>query len=186
MQQLPLHGRARLLDHLRLAAREAHHFERAADRRQRVAQFVRERGEELILPAIGLAQGDFGQLAIGEIDADAHTPVHLTVGIEQRLDVVLDVRDRAVGPHQLDVVADEGALGDRHLHRELVLRQIAAVPLNVVVRRVPVRGRHRNVLGRREPQQRRQRAVRGDEAALRIVGDGDRDRRRCDQSLERT
>ena len=42
---------------------ELQDLERAAERRERIAQLVGERGEELVLAAIGFAQG-LGRLAV--------------------------------------------------------------------------------------------------------------------------
>jgi hypothetical protein len=60
------------------------------------------------------------------------------------------------------------------------------VTLNAIPRRVLVRRGHRDVLGLGNAQQRGERAIRGDVAAVGIVRDRDRHRRGRDQSLERT
>jgi hypothetical protein len=60
------------------------------------------------------------------------------------------------------------------------------VTLNPIVRHVLVGRGHRDVLGLGDAQERSQRSIRGDVAAVGIVCDRDRHRRRRDQSLERT
>ena len=55
LRELPLHHLARRACALRIAAREPQDLERVADGRERVAQLVRERREELVLAPIGFA-----------------------------------------------------------------------------------------------------------------------------------
>ena len=51
-----------------------------ADRRERIAQLVRERGEEFVLAAIGFLQRLDGAHAIGDVDAESVQHRRLAVG----------------------------------------------------------------------------------------------------------
>ena len=78
--------------------RQTHDLERVADRRERIAQLVGERGDEDVLPPVGLAQrlgGDtafaVGDLALGHVARDredrADTAVGRDFGDQPRLEV---------------------------------------------------------------------------------------------------
>ena len=55
-----------------------------ADRRQRIAQLVRERGEELVLAPVGVAQRFFGHPAIVDVRACADPLAHASIAAEYR------------------------------------------------------------------------------------------------------
>ncbi len=184
MQHLPLHRRAGAFDDVGVAAREAHHFDRGADRRERVAQFVRQGREEFVLAAIGVAQAHLGPLAERQIDAHADAAVDRPVRVEERLDVILHVEHGPVAADDLDLVADRSPVRDRVLHRQLRGRDVGAVALNAIRRLAGGRGQ-RDVAALGQVEQRRQRAVGGNVAAFRIVGDGDGHRRARNHGLER-
>ncbi len=67
LRQLALHRVARTLHQGAIVAGAFHHRERVAQRRQRVAQLVRQRGQELVLAPIrlGEAVGQAAQLGLG-------------------------------------------------------------------------------------------------------------------------
>ena len=77
--------------------RQPHDVERRPNRRQRVAELVRQRRQELVLPAVGVAKLHLGELAMGHVDDHADAPVDLAVSVVERLDVVLHV-ERARHP----------------------------------------------------------------------------------------
>ena len=148
---------------------------------------MRQGGQELVLPAVGVAQRDLRQLAIGQVDADADAAVDLAVRVEQRLHVVLHVDNAAVGADDLDLVAHERAVGDRVLHRQLTARKVLAVSLNPVGRPIGAGRRQRDIRFVGHAQERRERAVGGNVSALRIVRDGDWNRglrQKCLQGLQ--
>ena len=68
---LALHDLARGGRHLLIVAGGAQDVEARADRRERVAQLVRERGEEFVLAAIGLLQRLHRAHALGDVDAES-------------------------------------------------------------------------------------------------------------------
>ena len=184
LHQLPLHRHARFLDDLGLVPGQAHDLEGTAQRRQRIAQFVGERRQELVLATVRLDQRQLGELLLGEVDADADAAVDVAVRVVKRLDVVLDVGDRPVAADDLDVVADRRAMGDGELHRQLFLGQILPAALDAIRRRRTVGRRHRDIAAERHAEQRRERQVGRNEPAIGIVSDGDRHGRRGDQRLE--
>ena len=85
---------------------------------------MRQGGQELILPAVGVAQRALRQLSLGQVDADADAAVDVAVRVEQRLHVVLHVDDAPVRADDLDLVAHERAVSNRVLHRQLTTRKI--------------------------------------------------------------
>jgi hypothetical protein len=135
----------------------AHQLERVANRRERVAQFVREGGEEFVLAAIGLAQDGFDLRAFGHVDADADAAADRAVPIVERLDVVLDVHDRAVGARDVDDVGHVRAMRHRILHRQLFDREIPPVALDAVGR-ILARRRRQGDIGVRGHAEQRARA----------------------------
>jgi hypothetical protein len=146
---------------------------------------VRERGEEFVLAAIGVAQAHLGRLPVGEVDAHTDAAIDLAVRVVERFDVVLDVEDAAVGADDFNLVADGGPVRDRVLHRQLADRDVLAVALDAVLCAFAGRRRQRDVDVGREAHQRGERAVGGNEAAVRVVRDGDRNWRAVDNGLER-
>jgi hypothetical protein len=74
LAELALHRRPRALDGHAVVAGQLHDLEPVAQRRQRVAEFVRERREELVLQAIGFAQGLGLHLPVSDVDGDAIEP----------------------------------------------------------------------------------------------------------------
>ena len=53
-------------------------FEGVPDGRERIPQLVRERGEELVLAAVGLPHGLVHLLALGDVPRDFRSPDHPT------------------------------------------------------------------------------------------------------------
>jgi hypothetical protein len=88
---LTVHHLARVLESRRVVRRELHHFQAVANRRQRVAQLVRQHRQEFILSAIGLAQ--LRGLPIHFGDVVAHQVLSRTIaqrgshGVEKLQDV---------------------------------------------------------------------------------------------------
>ena len=186
LTDLPLHDRQGALAQRGIAAGAAHQFERIPNRRERIAQLVRQRGQEFILSPIRFAQHVFSAVAFGHVEADAHTPGDVTVTVVQRLDVVLDVPHRAVRAGDLDDVGHVRAMGHGVLHRQLTDRHIASVALDAVERHFARVRAQRHVDTRRHAKQAGKCVVGRDEPAVRIVGDRDRNRRSRDQVGERT
>jgi hypothetical protein len=78
LRELTLHGRPAALDHVAIALSPLYQFERVAQRRERSAQLVRERRQELVLAPVGLDQRGLRLLAernIGDAEEDAVTRV---------------------------------------------------------------------------------------------------------------
>ena len=67
-----------------LAAGDAQRVQRVADRRQRVAQLVRERRQELVLAPVGLAQRVLDPLALADVDHRAAEAEEGAVGCAAR------------------------------------------------------------------------------------------------------
>jgi hypothetical protein len=182
---LPLGDRQRSLAQRRVSARSPKQLEGVANRRQRISQFVRQGRQKLVLPPIGFAKHVLGILARRHIDAHTDATADVAVAVVQRLDVVLHVGDGSVRPDDLDVVGDVGPVCDRVLHRQLLVRQIPPVTLNAIQRTL-ARGRcQRNIDAARKMKQSRERIVCGDEPAVGVVRDGNRNRRARDQIGER-
>ena len=78
---LPLHhARAARSTRSSPAPAHAQHVQRVADRRQRIAQLVRQHRQELVLAAVGLAQRLLGALALGDVDHRADEAEEAAVG----------------------------------------------------------------------------------------------------------
>ena len=71
---LPLHGLAHLTRDLDVVVRQCLHGEGVADWRERISQFVRQHGQELVLAVIGLAQGLFGPPPVVHVDDGSVPP----------------------------------------------------------------------------------------------------------------
>ncbi len=85
LADLPLHDRARAGDRLGVVFRHAHDVESRADRRQRVAELVGERGEEFVLAAIGLLQRLDRAMPLADVNAESVEHLRLAVGAVGRL-----------------------------------------------------------------------------------------------------
>jgi hypothetical protein len=94
--RLPVHHRHQLQQRVVGERMPTQDRQRAADGRERIAQFVRQHRQELVLAAIGVAQGCFRALALGDIENHAE---HRLFAVEpNRRAVQLDVdRHAAVG-----------------------------------------------------------------------------------------
>src|SRR4029077_19943524 len=95
-----------------------------ADRRERIAQLVGERGEELVLAPLGLAQRVFHQLAVVDVRDHPHQPVRRAVlvagGLYHRVDPAL-AGAKARAALVLDALAAQHALGARAQVAPIVL-----------------------------------------------------------------
>jgi hypothetical protein len=79
---------------LAIERRGAQQLRRAGDRRQRIAQLVRQHGQELVLLAVRRAQLVLGQLALGDVAALDEDADHRARGVAHRL---VDEIDEALG-----------------------------------------------------------------------------------------
>ena len=77
VHQLTLDDGARPLRRRAVAGVLLENLQAGADRRQRVAQLVRQGGEEFVLGTAGLEQGLLGRLALGDVDHRPRHPVRL-------------------------------------------------------------------------------------------------------------
>ena len=184
VDQLALDGRARLVDDRAVVARDPHDFERRPHRRERRAQFVRQRRQELVFPPVRLEQRLLGPAPFGQVDAHADAAVNVPLRVVKRLHVVLHVQHGAIGADDIDLVADGRAMGDRVLHRQLGRRKVLAVPLYAIRRLLAGRRRQRDIGLLGELKQRRQRPIRGDDAAFGIVCNRNRNRRTGDDRTQ--
>src|SRR4051812_39034002 len=82
---LAVDHRARPFELRREAALLGEQRDRVADRRERVAQLVRQHGEELVLAPVGFAQRLLRLLALVNIGNNRYPAVWLAVGVEDRL-----------------------------------------------------------------------------------------------------
>lgn len=106
---LALHHFAQALDRLLVVGRALHHFECVAQRCERVAQLVREDGDELVLAAVGVLQRELGLLAHRDVVEEHRDQVLLGPADAERVHVVPAVQ--CLGP----VLETNRAAGDRHL-----------------------------------------------------------------------
>ncbi len=126
-------------DHLRVAlGGAAQHLDRIADRRERVAQLVRERRDEVVLLAIGLAQRLLGVLALGDVHRDAEAAHRLAGGVVLDLAAVADPGRAAVGLQDAELEGERLVLRDRlgaalHEHRPVVRMHQLGTPSRVGV-----------------------------------------------------
>ena len=158
---LPLHHRARRRGAgVFERARQFQDLEAVHDRRERVAQLVAERGEELVLAAIGGAQRLLGLLPLGEVAADlilARSRANRGLrGAQQRGDArrPLEQRDVAERAPRFRGLRRVGArarqdqdrqVGPRRLPRQPRRRAAPLSPAAGVLRRSSPRRRRRSV-----------------------------------------
>jgi hypothetical protein len=185
LMELPAHDRQGAFLQPRILTGATQQLQRIAQRCERIAQLVGERRQELVLAAVGFAQHLFGVAALGHIDTDTDASVDCASRIVEWLDVVLHVDDAAVGAHDFDVIGDARAVRDGVLHRELVGRNRMALTLDPIPRLFAGRRVQRDVDVGRDAEQARQRIIRRDEAALRIVGNGNWNGRALEHANER-
>src|SRR4029079_2361227 len=76
---LPCHDRARLVKRY-IPLAKPHRFQSVADRSQRIAQLVGQRGQELVLAAIGLFERLFGTNSLGDINGHSSDEGRLSIG----------------------------------------------------------------------------------------------------------
>ena len=95
--------------------------DRGADRRERVAQLVRQRGDELVLAAVGLAQRFLGGALLGHVHGD-RTDVAPAGGVAQR-ELHAAQRALALRRRQPEVVEPRRAVLE---HRAVVVADVAA------------------------------------------------------------
>ena len=163
--------------------RELHELHRVRDRRERVAQLVRERRQELVLAPVGLAQRLLAADALGEVDADADAAADAVRFVEERPGMDHHLPRRPVRAVDLDLgVVHRDAARNAGVHRQLGGRDVDTAAAQGEARR-PGLG-ERGVRLRRNLQQLGERAVDADGVAARIVGDGDADRHQVDERLE--
>ena len=108
-------------------AGHAQQAQRVADRRQRVAQLVRQHGDEIVLAAVGLVQRQFGQLACGDVHRHAVVAQRQVVGAVLGLAVVVDPHQPAVGVHHAKFMRDWMAQRDRLLPQEQKLGAVVGM-----------------------------------------------------------
>ena len=96
MPQLALHHRAGLGDGVGITARQPHHLEAVAQRRQRIAQFMREQRQEFVLATVGNAQGFFRLPAFGDVVRQSEDARQSAPRIGQRPDARVDPYARSV------------------------------------------------------------------------------------------
>ncbi len=147
LPQLALDDLARVVVH-RLVARELHDLHRVADRCERVAQLVRERGEELVLAQVGIVQRGLGVLAQRDVRDDAQEAQpgrlgHAGARRDVRTAVDVDPVLAAVGPDRAGLEGEVGArverLRDERPHALAVVRmQVREQRLQAPVGRGPV------------------------------------------------
>jgi hypothetical protein len=151
--QLAAHDRQRPFFQPCIVARAAHQLEGIPQRRQGVAELVRQRGQEFVLSPGGVPQHLFRVPPLGHVHADADAPVDQTFRVVQRLDVVLHVDDAPVRPHDLDVVGHAHPVRDGVLHRQVGRRDRLAAPLDPISRLLAGGRSQRDVDVVREAQQ---------------------------------
>ena len=93
---LPVDHLARLFQLARQRPEHAHHRGRIADRRERVAQLVRQRGEEFVLAAVGFAQRLLGFALGRDVGVGAEPLHHLAVLVLERLRAGQEMAEPAV------------------------------------------------------------------------------------------
>ena len=98
-----------------------------ANRRQRVAQFVRQHGDEIVFAAVGLVQRQFGQLARGDVHRHAVVAQRRGVGAVLGLAVVVDPHQPAVGVQHAKFMRDRMAQRDRLLAQEQELGAVVGM-----------------------------------------------------------
>jgi hypothetical protein len=129
--ELPLHHVARVAREVGALVGELEQREAVAQRRERVAQLVRERGEELVLAPVGGTQRLLGaapldhlalQRPVRRLDlvgAATHLGEHRVERVDQRADLVVARPAHAQREVALldDALGDVGDLEDRRRHR---------------------------------------------------------------------
>ena len=75
LRQLPLHHGASLLDGIPVAAAHSHHLQAVADRGQRVAQFVGQRRQELVLATVGVLERPFQSFTVIYVNSDRNPAI---------------------------------------------------------------------------------------------------------------
>ena len=121
--ELALHHAARLVERRRVAGAALQDRERVAQRRERVAQLVRQRGEELVLPPVGVLERRQRALLLGDVADDAEHPL-AAVGAAQDAAARRDPAQLAVGPDDAVLGAEHAGhpgLGDRPLAQRPVV-----------------------------------------------------------------
>ena len=98
---LALHGGAGALRLALGGLGHAEQVEAVADRRQRVAQLVREHGQELVLVVRGLPESLLGTLALGDVAGDGRSAGDPAGGIDHRRDGEKDLETAAILGHSL-------------------------------------------------------------------------------------
>ena len=91
----------------------AQHVDGVADRRQRIAQLVRQGGDEVVLLLVGDAQDLLGLLALADVHDDAEGPHRPALLVVFGLAAVADPDVAAVGAADPELVEEGLALGDR-------------------------------------------------------------------------
>ena len=111
-----------------LRARDAQHLDGIAHGSQRVAQFVGQHGQELVLAPAGFFQILLHLLAIGNVDESRDRAARLARLVQKRHGVADDDAFRAVGKgHGHLVVAHRLARGGRPLDRQFRGRNLETV-----------------------------------------------------------
>ncbi|KAF1858502.1 hypothetical protein Lal_00015019 [Lupinus albus] len=137
--------------HARLARIcQAQHVGRAGDRRQRIAQLVRQHGEEFVLAPVGQLQGFFRALAFRDVDGDDVHDGAAAVRAEAEAAAHVDPREAAVvgaadARRGAVFAARADGLFDRVAQRPAVVRMDELLQLGDVA---PVLAEHAVQVGR--------------------------------------
>ena len=143
----------------------------------------RPRGEPV--PGLARAERVLHPLALGDVGHGEEAAAHLARLVEDRGRPLEELAHRPVGPDHVELhIRDAHAPGGGHLHRQLLRRELAAIPIQPERRPLGRRGALREVAPRRHPQHPLECRVAGDVAALAVVGQGDPDRDQVEQRLE--
>ena len=169
---------------------ELEHLHGVADGRERVPQLVGEHGQELVLAAVGLAEGDEQAFplrldlpALRDVQERADAAARPPLLVEQRRHALEQLQDGPVVEDDVDLhVALGDAPGRRGLHRQLVDPKFPAVAVDLEIPGPLVLGRRqRRVRAPGKPKQLRQQGIHPDRLAGRVFGDADADRQDLDQ-----
>ena len=118
---LPLQGVARQSRDGRFVGRFCEQVRSCGERGERIAQFMRENGEEFVLAATSLLQRVFRTFLLCNVHEYAYAAAHASLFIEKRTRVLEEGRHAAVIEHDIELLAHHGlAKTSRPLHRQIL------------------------------------------------------------------